>query len=77
MREKISNEVTECLKLRRFKLKLSQDSVANLLGISRNSYNYYENHPLCMSIDMILMLNALLKINLFKIFYSKCCKKQQ
>lgn len=69
MKKDTSNMITEHLKLTRFKLKLSQDDVAKALKISRNSYNFYENHPLSMSLETILKLNQILGIDLFNFFY--------
>lgn len=75
--EKISEELSEFLKLQRFKSKLSQEDVAKILGISRNSYNQYENYPLKITLEVLLKLSIIYDINLYNFFYSQCCKTQQ
>lgn len=75
--EKISEELSEFLKLQRFKSKLSQEDVAKMLGISRNSYNQYENYPLKTTLEILLRLSTIYGINLYNFFYSQYCKKQQ
>lgn len=75
--EKISEELSEFLKLQRFKSKLSQEDVAKMLGISRNSYNQYENYPLKITLEVLLKLSIIYDINLYNFFYSQCCKTQR
>lgn len=74
--KKIQDELSEHLKLLRFKAKLSQEDVANKLGISRNSYNMYENSPLKMTLEHLLQLSKILESNLFNFFYRSSCTKQ-
>lgn len=74
--EKISEELSEFLKLQRFKSKLSQEDVAKMLSISRNSYNQYENYPLKMTLEILLKLSIIYNINLYNFFYSQCCNTQ-
>lgn len=75
--EKINNELIEKLKLLRFKSKLSQEDVAKMLSISRNSYNNYENHPLKITLEILLKLSNIFEYDLYNFFYSVCCNKQQ
>lgn len=75
--EKIIGELSEFLKLQRFKSKLSQEDVAKMLGISRNSYNQYENCPLKITLEVLLKLSIIYNMNLYNFFYSLCCDTQR
>ena len=75
--EKINDELTEELKLLRFKSKLSQEDVAKMLKISRNSYNNYENNPLKITLEFLLKLSEILGYDLYNFFYTICCTQQQ
>ena len=75
--EKINDELTEELKLLRFKSKLSQEDVAKMLKISRNSYNNYENNPLKITLEILLKLSEILGYDLYNFFYTICCTQQQ
>ena len=46
-------EVSEYLKLERFKKKVSQDKIAEFIGISGNTYRSYENNPETITLDDI------------------------
>ncbi len=53
MFQTLNDDLSEYLKLLRFKSKKSQEDVAKELDISRNTYTTWENNPMSLSIDTL------------------------
>jgi transcriptional regulator with XRE-family HTH domain len=53
MFQTLNDDLSEYLKLLRFKSKKSQEDVAKELDISRNTYTTWENNPMALSIDTL------------------------
>ncbi len=53
MFDNMNQELSDYIKLIRFKNKKSQDEVAKMLEISRNTYNFWENNPVTLSLDVL------------------------
>ena len=51
------------IKSYRGKLLLTQDEIADKMGVSRQMYNSYENDPLHCSLEIILKMLSCLKVN--------------
>lgn len=54
MKEKLNKELSDYLKLIRFKHKESQESIANKLNITRQSYANQENNPIKLDLDKLI-----------------------
>lgn len=76
MKEKLNNELSDYLKLIRFKAKLSQEDVANKLNITRQAYGNWENNPLKLDLETLMKIGEALNENILIFFDNLYCKKQ-
>lgn len=53
MFETLNSDLSDYLKLLRFKSKKSQEEVAKGLDVSRNTYATWENNPISLSLDTL------------------------
>ena len=53
MFETLNADLSDYLKLLRFKKKKSQEEVAKELNITRNTYTNWENNPVSLSLDTL------------------------
>lgn len=53
MLKNINDELSDYLKLIRFKHKKSQEDIAKDLNITRNTYGAWENNPISLSIETL------------------------
>ena len=53
MFKNLNYELSEYLKLLRFKSKQSQEDVAKILNVTRNTYNSWENNPISLSLETL------------------------
>lgn len=70
----LNQELSEYIKLLRFKAKKSQDEMANSLNISRNTYSIWENNPIKLNLDKLIEIGELLNENIL-IFFNKYVAK--
>lgn len=59
------------MKLARVKAGLTQEQVAKLLGVSRNTYNDYENYNVVMKIDKGILFSQIVGIPFDDIIFFK------
>lgn len=79
MFEDLNDELSDYIKLLRFKTKKSQEEVANDLNISRNTYMLWEKKPISLSLDTLSKLVNFLGEDIEKFFtyyVAKCNKKE-
>ena len=55
--------IAERLKLARKECKLTQQQVADLLGLDRSTYSYYELGTICPSIEALATLSAIFGVD--------------
>lgn len=70
-------ELSEYIKLIRFKAKKSQTDMANSLGIVRNTYSIWENNPTKLSLDTLIEIGLILETDIlifFNTYVAKCNK---
>lgn len=67
MFDSLNQELSDYLKLLRFKSKKSQEDVARELGITRNTYTTWENNPISLSLETLNKITTLFgeDINIF------------
>ena len=53
MFDTLNSDLSDYLKLLRFKFKKSQEEVAKELNITRNTYSSWENNPICLSLETL------------------------
>jgi len=56
MFEDLNNELSNYLKFMRFKHKLSQEDMANLLNVTRNTYSIWEKKPTNLSLETLIKI---------------------
>lgn len=75
MKRDFNFELSEYIKLARFKAKLSQEEVASSLKITRQMYQKWENDPIKLSLAKLIELGNVLNddiLNFFNIYVAKC-----
>lgn len=75
MKLDLNHELSEYIKLIRFKAKKSQEDMANSLGIVRNTYSIWENNPTKLSLDTIIEIGLILDNDIlifFNEYVAKC-----
>jgi transcriptional regulator with XRE-family HTH domain len=79
MKEKINNELSEYLKYLRFKNKLSQENVAEKLGITRQAYSLWENNPIKLDLGQLFEVGNAMNENILIFFenYIANCNEMQ
>jgi len=69
MSEIISNDqLSTNLKVARVGAGLSQETVAEMLGISRQTFNNYENNPYALSFSLFVKLASIYRIDVRSFF---------
>lgn len=74
MFETLNQELSDYIKLLRFKSKMSQEETATKLGITRNTYNSWENNPKSLSLDTLIQIGTIFNediTNFFKQYVAK------
>ena len=52
----LNQELSDYIKLLRFKSKMNQEETATKLNISRNTYISWENNPITLSLDTLIKI---------------------
>ena len=73
----LNSELSDYIKLLRFKSKLSQEKVAEKLGVSRNTYSTWENNPIQLDLETLDKIGKILNTDIFIFFnnYVAKCNK--
>lgn len=75
MNKDLNFELSEHIKLLRFKTKLSQEEVAKRLNITRQAYSSWENNPIKLDIETLLKIGVVLNeeniLNFFNLYVAK------
>ena len=74
MFENLNQELSDYIKLMRFKKKMSQDDVAETLKISRNTYGTWENNPMSLSLETLIKVFAVFEEDILYFFKSYVAK---
>ena len=80
MFKNINEELSDYLKLLRFKNKKSQEDMAKELEISRNTYTNWENNPMSLSLDTLNKITNIFDEDItifFKNYVAKSNLKEQ
>lgn len=64
-------EIDWTIKLCRTKLDLTQEEIAKLLGVSKESYQNYENYKTTMRIDLAIKFSEIVGIPFDSIIFFK------
>lgn len=60
MKEQINEALSEYLKLLRFKNKISQESIANKLKVTRQCYTNWEKNPIKLNLDQLIEIGIVI-----------------
>ena len=77
MASKINADLSDYIKLLRFKAKMSQDDAAKKLEISRATYNRWENQPVTLELDTLIKIGNAFNDDIlifFREHATKCSK---
>lgn len=80
MYNKINEELSDYLKLLRFKHKKSQEDMAKTLSITRNTYCIWENNPISLSLETLNKITNVMGediIIFFVDYVAKCNFKER
>lgn len=75
MKLDLNHELSEYIKLMRFKNKKSQEDMSNSLKVSRNTYSIWENNPVKLSLDTLISIGIAMKEDIlifFNEYVAKC-----
>lgn len=70
----LNKELSEYIKLLRFKAKMSQEDCANELGVTRNTYANYENNPIELDLSQLVKIGKVFKSDIL-IFFNEYVAK--
>lgn len=71
----LNEELSDYIKLQRFKNKLSQETVAQRLNVSRNTYSTWENSPIKVDLETLQKIGKAIGEDLlifFDQYVAKC-----
>ncbi len=68
MKEKINADLSEYLKLLRFKRKITQEDIAVKLNVTRQCYSNWENNPIKLNLDQLIEIGNVLDENILIFF---------
>lgn len=74
-KDHLNKELSEYLKLARFKCKCSQDDIAEKLKVTRQTYAKWENRPIDLELSKLIEVAALMNVDaliFFKEYVAKC-----
>lgn len=70
----LNEQLSDYIKLLRFKSKRSQEYVADKLGVSRNTYGIWENNPISLSLENLIKIGNVFDDDIlyfFKLYVAK------
>lgn len=71
----LNTELSEYIKLLRFKCKKSQEDMASILKISRNTYSAWEKKPIKLSLDTLIEIGNILEEDILIFFDNYVAKR--
>lgn len=77
MFETLNSDLSDYLKLLRFKSKKSQEEVANGLDVSRNTYMSWENNPISLSLDTLSKITGFFGDDISNFFIQYVAKSNE
>lgn len=75
MKEQINNELSEYLKLLRFKKKISQEEIADRLKVTRQCYTNWENNPIKLNLGQLIEIGIVLNEDVLIFFNNYIAKR--
>lgn len=77
MFQTLNSDLSDYLKLLRFKNKISQEDMAKKLNISRNTYTTWENNPINLSLDTLNKITEIFNEDITIFFKQRVAKCNQ
>lgn len=75
MKEQLNNDLSEYLKLIRFKNKISQEDISKKLNITRQCYTNWENNPIKLDLGQLIEIGVAMNEDIlifFEEYIAKC-----
>lgn len=77
IKQEFNEELSDYIRLLRLKYRKSQEDMANLLGITRNSYSKWERNPISLSLETLLKIGDVLDENILIFFQNYVAKSNK
>lgn len=77
MKEQLNTELSEYLKLLRFKKKISQEAISEKLNITRQCYNNWENNPIKLDLSKLIEIGNAIGEDIIIFFDSYIAKSNK
>lgn len=73
----LNQDLSDYIKLLRFKSKMNQEETANRLDISRNTYISWENNPIALSLDTLVKIGNVFNEDIIIFFKNYVAKRNE
>lgn len=73
----LNQDLSDYIKLLRFKSKMNQEETANRLDISRNTYISWENNPISLSLDTLVKIGNVFNEDIIIFFKNYVAKRNE
>lgn len=77
MFDNINSELSDYIKLIRFKHKKSQEDMAKALSVSRNTYSIWENNPISLSLETLIKIGEVINEDMVIFFKEYVAKSNE
>ena len=68
MKEQLNSELSDYLKLLRFKNKISQEEISDKLNITRQCYSNWENNPIKLDLEQLIEIGKVMNEDILIFF---------
>ena len=68
MKEQLNSELSDYLKLLRFKNKISQEEISDKLSITRQCYSNWENNPIKLDLEQLIEIGNVMNEDILIFF---------
>lgn len=75
MKEKINDELSAYLKWLRYKKKISQKDIAEMLGVTRQTYTIWEKNPIKLDLSQLIEIGIAIDEDVLIFFENYIAKR--
>ena len=77
MKEQLNHDLSEYLKLIRFKKKISQEAISEKLNITRQCYTNWENNPIKLDLGQLIEIGTVMDEDILIFFDTYIAKSNK
>ena len=77
MKEQLNSELSDYLKLLRFKNKISQEEISDKLNITRQCYTNWENNPIKLDLGQLIEIGKVMNEDILIFFENHIAKSNK